>query len=79
MELMIYMANGLYVASYFMKDILHLRILSVVAALCLVAYFYFREEPMLTVVCWNLFFVGVNTFQVARIFLGRRHAQVVTL
>jgi hypothetical protein len=68
MEFMIYVANGLYVASYFMKDILHLRILSAVAASCLIAYFYFRAEPMMTVVYWNLFFVGVNTFQIARVF-----------
>ena len=72
MEFMIYVANGMYVASYFMKDILHLRILSVVAASCLIAYFYWRAEPMMTVVYWNLFFVGVNTFQVARICWNRR-------
>jgi hypothetical protein len=77
MEFMIYVANGMYVASYFMKDILRLRILSVLAASCLIAYFYCRAEPMMTVVYWNLFFVGVNTFQVARIFWTRVPARTV--
>ena len=78
MEFMIYIANGMYVASYFMKDILHLRVLSVFAASCLVAYFYFRAEPMMTVVYWNLFFICVNTFQVARILWNRRPVRVPT-
>ncbi len=71
MESLVYMANGMYLASYFMKDMLHLRILTVTAALCLVAYFYFRPEPMMTVVCWNLFFVALNVFQIMRIVASR--------
>ncbi len=71
MEFLIYIANGMYLVSYFMKDMLHLRILTVFAALCLVAYFYMRPEPMMTVVCWNLFFVALNVFQIARIVASR--------
>ncbi len=71
MESLVYMANGMYLASYFMKDMLHLRILTVTAALCLVAYFYFRAEPMMTVVCWNLFFVALNIFQITRLVRAR--------
>ncbi len=73
MEFLVYMANGMYLASYFMKDMLHLRILTVAAALCLVAYFYVRPEPMMTVVCWNLFFVALNVFQITRIVVSRSH------
>ena len=71
MEFLIYMANGMYLLSYFMKDMLHLRVLTVTAALCLVAYFYMRPEPMMTVVGWNLFFVALNVFQIARIVAPR--------
>ncbi len=67
MEFLVYMANGMYLVSYLMKDMLHLRVLTVAAALCLVAYFYIRPEPMMTVACWNLFFVALNVFQIARI------------
>ena len=67
MECLIYIANGMYLLSYSMKDILRLRVLTVAAAICLVGYFYFRPEPMLTVVYWNLFFVALNVLQIVRI------------
>jgi hypothetical protein len=71
MEALIYAANGLYVASYLVRDILHLRIFSIIAACCLVGYFNSQTEPMLTVIAWNLFFIGLNAFQLGRI-LGER-------
>ncbi len=71
MEILVYMANGMYLASYVMKEMLHLRMLTVVAALCLSAYFFIRPDPMMTVVCWNLFFVALNVMQIARIVIAR--------
>ena len=47
------------------QDLLRLRLLTVVAACILVAYFYLRPEPMMTVVWWNLFFIALNVFQIA--------------
>lgn len=55
MEALVYIANGLYLASYLARDMLRLRVLTLVAASCLVAYFWFRPEPFVTVVCWNAF------------------------
>jgi hypothetical protein len=75
MEILVYTANGMYLASYFMKEMLHLRMLTVAAALCLSAYFYFRPEPMMTVVCWNLFFVALNVFQITRIAMARSRSK----
>ena len=77
MEILVYMANGMYLASYFMKEMLHLRMLTVVAALCLSAYFYFRPEPMITVVGWNLFFVALNVFQIARIVIVQSRSKQI--
>ena len=71
MEILIYIANGMYLVSYSMKDMLHLRIVTVAAALCLVAYFYFRSEPMMTVVGWNLFFIALNLYQITRTIVSR--------
>ncbi len=71
MEALIYAANFLYLFSYLVKDILHLRLLTIVAACCLVTYFYNQDEPLITVVCWNLFFVGLNVFQLSRILWSR--------
>lgn len=72
MEALVYIANLLYLASYFMQDILWLRALTITAAICLVGYFALRPEPLMTVVCWNLFFVGLNVLQIVRIVVARR-------
>ena len=72
MEILVYAANGLYLTSYFVNDLLRLRFLTVTAACCLVAYFYFRPEPMFTVIGWNLFFVALNLFQIGRLVRKRR-------
>jgi hypothetical protein len=74
MESLIYVANILYLLSYMVRDILHLRILTIVAACCLVTYFYTQAEPLMTVVYWNLFFVALNVFQLSNIMLGRVRA-----
>jgi hypothetical protein len=74
MEALIYAANFLYLFSYLVKDILHLRLLTIVAACCLVTYFYNQPWPLITVVCWNLFVVGLNVLQLSRILWGRYRA-----
>jgi len=71
MELLIYTANVLYLISYLVRDILHLRMLTIVAACCLVIYFYCQPEPMMTVVGWNLFFIALNVVQLTRIGIER--------
>lgn len=67
MEILVYAANILYLFSYMVRDILHLRILTVVAACCLVTYFYNQPEPLMTVVYWNIFFVALNVMQLTQI------------
>ena len=74
MEILIYIANILYLLSYFVQDMLRLRVLTVIAALCLVSYFYFQPEPMMTVVYWNLFFIALNVVHLWRI-LAARHGR----
>ena len=71
MEALVYAANILYLLSYMVRDILHLRLLTIVAACCLVTYFYNQAEPLMTVVCWNVFFVGLNALQLTRIIRER--------
>ena len=62
----------MYLLSYFVRDILKLRVLTVIAATCLIAYFYLRPEPMMTVVYWNTFFVAQNMFWIVRLVMKRR-------
>lgn len=79
MDLLINAANILYVLAYFTQDLLRLRLMTLVAAACLAAYFASRPDPLWTVVAWNLFFFALNLFQLARILLMRRaEARAVT-
>jgi hypothetical protein len=77
MEALIYIANILYLVSYLVRDILHLRFLTIIAACCLTTYFYNQANPMTTVVYWNLFFVALNVFQIAFILRERHRDRVV--
>jgi hypothetical protein len=54
------------------RDILWLRILTVIAASCLIPYFYFQPVPLMTPIYWNLTFTALNTFWIVRLFLERR-------
>jgi hypothetical protein len=71
MDVLVYAANFLYLFSYLVRDILHLRLLTIVAACCLVTFFYNQPEPLMTVICWNIFFVALNAFQLTRILRER--------
>jgi hypothetical protein len=72
MDALVFIANLLYVSSYFVRDVLRLRIFTAIAATILAVYFGTLPEPLTTVMAWNLFFVGLNVFQIARIVAGRR-------
>lgn len=73
MDMLINAANILYVFAYFTTDLLRLRLLTVVAAACLIGYFASRPEPLWAVVGWNVLFLLLNLGQLARI-LSRRAA-----
>lgn len=72
MEYFINIANILYLFSYFVRDMFWLRVLTVIAASCLTVYFYFRPEPLMAAVYWNLFFIALNVYWVFRLLLERR-------
>jgi len=75
MDMLINAANILYVSAYFTTDLLRLRLLTVVAAACLIGYFASRPEPLWTVVAWNVLFLLLNLGQLARILSGRAARQ----
>lgn len=72
MEVMIHSANVLYLLSYLMRDILWLRMFTVVAASCLILYFYFRPDPLMAPIYWNLLFIALNVYWICRLLLERR-------
>ena len=71
-DLLIHVANVLYLFAFMVRDILWLRILTVIAAACLIPYFYFQPEPLLTPIYWNLVFTALNIFWITRLLLERR-------
>ena len=72
MEYFIHIANILYLFSYTMRDILWLRVLTVAAACFLIPYFYFRPDPLIPAIYWNLVFTSLNVFWICRLLLERR-------
>ncbi len=72
MEYFLHAANVLYLFSYLVRDILWLRILTVVAASCLLPFFYFRPDPLMGAIYWNLVFTSLNLYWIVRLMLERR-------
>ena len=72
MDYLINIANILYLFSYLVRDILWLRILTVIAASCLIPYFYFRPDPLIIAIYWNLLFTSLNIFWIGRLLIERR-------
>ena len=70
-DLLIHAANVLYLFAFMVRDILWLRILTVVAAACLIPYFYFRPEPLMVPIYWNLVFTALNIYWICRLLLER--------
>jgi hypothetical protein len=72
LDLLIHAANVLYLFAFMVRDTLWFRILAVVAAACLVSYFYFRRDPLMVPIYWNLVFTAVNIYWIGRLLLERR-------
>ncbi len=72
LEILINTANVLYLFSYIVRDILWLRILTVIAAMCLMPYFYFQSVPIMTPIYWNVGFTILNVFWIVLLLLERR-------
>ena len=70
-DLLIHAGNVLYLIAFMVRDILWLRILTVIAAACLVPYYYFLPEPLMTPIYWNLVFAALNIYWICRLLLER--------
>jgi CRP-like cAMP-binding protein len=70
-DLLIHAANILFLFAYMVRDILWLRLLTVVATICLIPYYYARPEPMMVAIYWSLVFTALNLYWIVRLFLER--------
>jgi hypothetical protein len=72
MTILIHVSNVLYLLSYLVKDILWLRLLTVIAGLVLLAYFVLQPTPLWVAVGWNTLFFFINIWQIHLLLLERR-------
>ena len=72
-KLFVHIANVLYLASYLVKDIFLLRLLTIVAMFVFLPYYFFQgNDPLWEPIIWTVIFTGVNVFQLIKLFLERR-------
>ena len=72
---LIHISNVLYFVSYTVKDILWLRVLTIVAGCVLLAYYYLQPHPLWPAIYWNLLFTAINVYQIYVLVLERRPVQ----
>lgn len=78
MDFLIHIANLLYLASYIMRDVVRLRVLTVVAASCLIPYFYLQPRPLTAAIGWNLFFIALNVGWIVRLVREKARAMDIS-
>ena len=71
MEPLVTLANSLFVAAYFVRNMLWLRAFALGGASCLALYFYTLPTPLMQVVYWNLFYVTLNLAWIGRLVVAR--------
>jgi hypothetical protein len=72
MVVLIHVANVMYVVSYLVKDILWLRLLTVVAGSVLLGYYALLPVPLWAAIGWNVVFLVINLRQIQVLLLERR-------
>ena len=72
-----HLAFGLIAFSFLVKDILYLRLVSVLASLFSVFYNYtIPIEPMWLAINWNIVFIVVNIYHIAVLIYEKRPVQM---
>ena len=65
------LANVLYLLSYTVRDMLRLRLFTIIAASCLVVFFWRQPEPLWPAILWNMFFIVLNLVWTIRLVRRR--------
>lgn len=74
MSYLVHIAYVLYLASYSVQDMLWLRLLTVVASVPLLPYYYFQPEALWAPMAWLVVFMLVNLLQASLLLRERRPA-----
>ena len=71
-NLFLNLGNVLYIVAYSVRDMLWLRIITVVATLCLMPYYYYQPKPLYAPIGWATLFTIVNVVQIVILILEER-------
>lgn len=71
-----HLANVLFGLAYFVKDMLWLRLISIVACLIMILFNYFApERPLWVAIYWNVVFILVNAVRSAMLYIEQKQAK----
>lgn len=72
LDAVISVSYTLLLFSYIMRDIFWLRVLAAISIVILIFYFYFQPTPLWFAIGWNVAFLLINVYWVARLLFDRR-------
>lgn len=70
--LLFHLANALYLLAYLVRDILWLRLVTVLAGTALLTTFLLQPSPPWAAIAWNLVFLIINSVHVVLLVRARR-------
>ena len=72
LDVLVSIANVVYLCSYSVRDIMWLRVLSVLGGALLMPYYYLQPAPLWAPIGWNVVFIAINGFWIALLVMDRR-------
>lgn len=72
LDVLVNVANVIYLFSYSVREILWLRILTVVGSTMLLPYYYYQTAPLWAPMVWNVVFIAINIYWITKLLLDRR-------
>lgn len=66
------LSNLAFLLAFSVRDVLYLRLLSVLAYLVILPYYYLQTETLWTPIIWGLAFIAVNCVRIILLMLERR-------
>jgi hypothetical protein len=66
------LANLIFIGAYWVKDILWLRLLSILGSLIVIPYYLLQAEPLWTPMMWSCVFIGIHATRSWGIVRGRQ-------
>jgi hypothetical protein len=70
--ILFHVGSLLFLTSYLCKDILWLRLLTVISLLSLIPFYYLRDDPLWPAMVWGSLYIIVNLAQLWSLYLNRK-------